>query len=194
LQNNTFEETSSNPMTDEEYVLYGKRTAIISFVVGTIIFVLHFFTSANILLLAGFIFIGVAALVNMILMFKISVRLTQDKTNIKQLNKVCKLMLVNIPVMLLYCWITIMLEDIARITFTNSTQTELTNIKIGGCEEKQIDKLEAGESTTVWIDVPGDCLIYINYLSRGQKKEKTVVGYATGGIKLQHNIDGENDN
>jgi hypothetical protein len=62
-------------------------------------------------------------------------------------------MLLNIPVILFYCWVAIILLDTMRITFTNSTQTTLTNINIVGCGGGHIDKLEVGESKTVWVDI-----------------------------------------
>ncbi|SHF79141.1 hypothetical protein SAMN05444396_101411 [Flavobacterium segetis] len=80
-----------------------------------------------------------------------------------------------------------------RITFTNSTQTTLTDINIVGCGGGHIDKLKVGESKTVWVDITGDCSIDINYLSNGQRKEETVAGYVTSsmGEKVNHKIDGK---
>lgn len=80
-----------------------------------------------------------------------------------------------------------------RITFTNSTQTTLTDINIDGCGGGHIDKLEVGESKTVWVDITGDCSIDINYLSNGQRNGETVAGYVTSsmGQKVNHKIDGK---
>jgi len=103
--------------------------------------------------------------------------------------------LLNIPVLFFYCWVTGILLDTMRITFTNTTKTTLTNINIVGCGGAHIEKLENGESETVWVDITGDCSIGINYLSEGQKKEENVAGYLTPlmGQKMEHNIGGEND-
>ena len=81
-----------------------------------------------------------------------------------------------------------------RITFANSTQTTLTNINIVGCGGGRIEKLESGESETVWVDVTGDCSINIDYLTNGQKKEESVAGYVTNsmGQKMKYNICGQN--
>lgn len=78
-----------------------------------------------------------------------------------------------------------------RITFTNSTQSTLTNINIVGCGGGHIDKLEVGESKTVWVDITGS--INVDYLSNGQQKEETVAGYVTSsmGQKVNHKIDGK---
>jgi len=80
-----------------------------------------------------------------------------------------------------------------RITFTNYTGTQLTDINIVGCGGGHIDRLENGESKTVWVAIKGDCSIYLDYLSNGQRKGETVAGYVTSsmGQKLNHKIDGK---
>ena len=90
-------------------------------------------------------------------------------------------MLLNIPVMFFYCWVTIILLNTMRITFANSTQTTLTNINVVG-GGGHIDKLESGESETVWVDIIGDCSIDIDYLYNGQRKEESVAGYVTSSM------------
>jgi hypothetical protein len=52
-----------------------------------------------------------------------------------------------------------------RITFTNVTGTEISDIQIVGCGGGYIDKLEKEESRTVWIAITGECSIDTNYLS-----------------------------
>lgn len=81
-----------------------------------------------------------------------------------------------------------------RITFTNTAPITLTNIHIVGCGGAHIDKLESGESETVWVEITGDCSIGIDYLSGGQKKKESVASYVTStmGQKMKHNIGGEN--
>lgn len=182
-------------MTTERHIKLGRQTALISFVLGTIIFGLYFLTSSFDLLLLGGGFIFLAVLVNIGILILILVKAYKDKENRKKLLKICGGMLVNIPVMLFYCWVTVILLNTMRITFINSTQTTLTNIKISGCGGGHIDKLESGESETVWVDITGDCSINIDYLSNGQRKEEGVAGYVTStmGKKMKHNIGGKNE-
>lgn len=80
-----------------------------------------------------------------------------------------------------------------RITFTNQTGKEITDINIIGCGGGHIDNLAVGESETVWVSITGDCSISIDYLSDGQRKEEQVAGYVTSGMgqKLNHRIDGK---
>ena len=80
-----------------------------------------------------------------------------------------------------------------RITFTNSTQNKLTDIKIVGCETEHISELEPNESKTVWVGITGDCSITLEYLENGEQKKEMVAGYVTNGMgqKMKHKIDGK---
>lgn len=80
-----------------------------------------------------------------------------------------------------------------RITFSNETGVDLTDINIVGCAGGHIDKLEKGESKTVWVTLTGDCSIHIEYLANGQRKVETVTGYVTSsmGQNLNHKIYGQ---
>jgi hypothetical protein len=182
-------------MTTERHIKLGRQTALISFMLGTGIFGLYFLTSSFELLFVGYGFIALTGLINLGILISVLVKVNKDKDNRKKLLTTCGIMLLNIPVMLFYCWVAIILLDTMRITFTNSTQTTLTKINIVGCGGGHIDKLEVGESETVWVDITGDCSIYIDYLSNGQRKEESVAGYVTSsmGQKMKHNIGGQNE-
>jgi len=182
-------------MTTERHIKLGRRTALISFLLGTAIFGLYFLTSSFGLLFLGYGFIALTGLINIGILISILVKATKDKDNRTKLFKTCGLMLLNIPVMLFYCWIVIILLNTMRINFTNATQKTLTNINIIGCGGGHIDKLESGESKTVWVDIIGDCSIGIEYLSNGQNKEESVAGYVTNsmGQKMKYNIGGQNE-
>jgi hypothetical protein len=182
-------------MTTERHIKIGRQTALISFLLGTGIFGLYFLTSSFELLFVSYGFIALTGLINIGILISILVKANKDKDNRKKLLTPAGLMLLNIPVMLFYCWVAIILLDTMRITFTNSTQTTLSNINIVGCGGGHIDKLEIGESETVWIDITGDCSIDIHYLSNGQKREESVAGYVTNsmGQKMKHNIGGQNE-
>jgi hypothetical protein len=70
----------------------------------------------------------------------------------------------------------------------------LKDINIVGCETKYINKLEKGESKTIWIGITGDCHIGINYIANGERKEENVAGYITNGMgqKMKYHIGGQN--
>ncbi|MFV0529921.1 MAG: hypothetical protein ACK5MD_00590 [Flavobacteriales bacterium] len=182
-------------MTTERHIKLGRQTALISFLLGTAIFGLYFLTSSFELLFVGYGFIALIGLINIGIIILILLKATKDTENRKRLLTACGLMLLNIPVMLVYCGVVIILLNTMRITFTNATQTTLTDINIIGCEMEHIDKLDAGQSKTVWVDIIGDCTIYIDYLVDGQRKEENVADYVTNnmGQKIKHNIGGQNE-
>ena len=181
-------------MRTERHIRLGRKTAIISFILGTIIFGVYFLTSAWVLLFIGYGYIVIVGLINIVVLISLLRRAKKDKKNKHSLVKTSAIMLLNIPIMLIYCWIAITLLNTMRITFTNPTHSEIADIKIGGCASKHIDKIGAGESKTVWVGISGDCTIDIIYLIDGQPRHETVVGYVTNsmGQKIEHRI-GESD-
>ena len=182
-------------MTGEKYIKIGRITALLSFLIGTIIFGLYYLTSDFEFLFVGYGFIILTGLINIGVLIAILIKAGKDKSNRKRLLNTSGLMLLNIPIMIAYCWVVIILLGTMRITFTNETDTLLTDINIVGCGGGHIDKLEVGESKTVWVEITGDCSIYIDYLSDGQRKEEKVAGYVTSsmGQKAKCKIDGKDE-
>ena len=183
-------------MNSDKQIKAGKITALVSFLIGTTIFGFYFWTSSSELLFIGYGFFLLAGFINLVILGTIIILLFKENTNKKRLFLTSGLMLLNIPVMLFYCSIAFVLLGTMRITFTNATDKILTDINIIGCEPKHIDKLEIGETKTVWVGITGDCTINIDYFVDGERKEENVVGYVTSsmGQKMKHNIGGHNDN
>ena len=102
--------------------------------------------------------------------------------------KTCLYMLSNIPVAFLYFWIAMMLFDTARITFKNMTSTILNNIKIWGCSEDYISELEVGQTQTVWIKIPNECGIRIDYKYQKENVREYVVDYISRGKIINFEI------
>lgn len=180
-------------MKSKKYITLGKVTALISFLIGATIFVIYFLTSDSNLLFIGYGFIVLAGIVNMIILIAILAKSKSETTNRKKLFKTCGLMLINIPIMFLFIWLSMILIGNMRITFTNGTNNKLTDIKIVGCETEHIAELEPNESKTVWVGITGDCSIALEYLENGKLKKETVAGYVTNGMgqKMKHKIDGK---
>ncbi len=180
-------------MNAKGYIKLGVVTAFISFLLGTIIFLLYYFTSHSDLLLVGYGFIPLAGLVNIGILAAILIKAENDEENRNKLLSTCGVMLLNIPVLVFYCWITLILLGVMRITFINDTGTEISDINIKGCGGGHIKQLKAGESETEWVEITGDCSIHINYFEEGERKEEQVAGYVTSsmGQKLTHKINGQ---
>lgn len=181
-------------MTTEQSISLGRQTAFFSFLLGTAIFVGYFLTSLFQLLVLGFAFIVLIGLINLGVLIFILVKARSDNDNSIKLLKTGGLMLLNIPALLFYCWMVVILLNTMRITFTNATQKTLTNINIEGCSGGYIDELEVGDSKTVWVSITGDCSITIDYLTNGQQKQERVASYVTKsmGQKIKYAIGGQN--
>jgi hypothetical protein len=179
-------------MTTEHYNKLGRITALISFLIGTVIFGLYYQTSQFNYLFIGYIFIALAGIVNFVLLILICFKSEKEKDVIKKkkLFRTCSLMLLNIPVLIFYIWVSTILLNTMRITFTNYTGAAIKDIKIEGCSGGYIDKIENGEHKTVWITITGDCSLNIEYSENGQLKTETVSGYLTTsmGQKMIHTI------
>ena len=181
-------------MKSEKHITLGKGIALISFIIGTLIFGFYFLTSNSNLLLIGYGFIVVAGIANLMILIAILTKSNSDLANRKSLLKTGGLMLINIPIMFFFIWVSLVLIGNMRITFTNSTQNNLTDIKIVGCETEHISELKPNESKTVWVGITGDCSITLEYFENGELKKETVAEYVTSGMgqKIKHKIDGKN--
>ena len=180
-------------MTSEKYNTLGKVTAAISFIIGALIFGIYFLTSNSDLLFIGYGFIVLAGITNLIVLIAILAKSKSDLTNRKRLLKTSGIMLINLPIMFLFIWFSLILIGNMRITFTNGTNNKLTDIKIVGCETEHIAELEPNESKTIWVGITGDCSINLEYLENGELKKEMVAGYVTSGMgqKMKHRIDGK---
>ncbi len=179
-------------MTSQKYISVGKITALISFLIGMLIFSMYYLTSDSNLLFLGYGFVILAGIINLIILSAILLRSQIDKVHRRGLLKTVGLMLLNIPIMLVCMWMAIIVLGNMRITFTNGTQNKLSNINIVGCESEHLVELEPNESKTVWIGITGDCSITVEYMENGELKSEMVASYVTVGMgqKVKHKIDG----
>lgn len=114
-------------MTTEQNIKRGRQAALISFLLGTSIFGIYFLTSSFKFLFVGYGFITFAGLINVGILISILLKVNRNKENRKKLLTTCGLMLLNIPVILVYCWVAIVLVNTMRITLTNSTRAILSD-------------------------------------------------------------------
>lgn len=163
---------------------FGKNTALISFFIGSIIFLLYFLTSSLIFLIIGYGYFVLCLLFNLGVLAILLFKAISNKKNRSPILGSCGLMLINIPVLILYCWLAIELLGTVRITFKNDMGSLLSDIKIVGCGGGYIEELDVGESKTIWIEIPSDCSIHLEYAIDGEKIEEVVVGYTTGMIDI----------
>ncbi len=149
------------------------------FTIGTIILILFAFSLSTTIGMLGYIFTGLAVFIGIVYLIILTVRVVTNKVDRSTGIKSALVLIINIPIALFYTYLVIVLLNYARITFENATGQELTSIKILGCQEIEIETLKTGESKTVWIDIPSDCQVDIEYELNGEIKKETVADYLT---------------
>jgi hypothetical protein len=171
-----------------------RLTSLISFILGSGLFALYYLTDSFSLLFLGLGFIIVAGFVNLFFFIRVVRQILKSIDNKQHLYITSGLMLLNIPIMFFYCWLTTVLLNTMRITFVNETASTLTDIKIFGCEEKHLDKLKPNEKKLVWVGITGDCSVNIEFKKDGKIESENVSGYTSNnmGQRMTHKIGWEN--
>lgn len=171
------------------------KLALGFFVIGTIILLSFAIKLSSTVAMLGYIYTAFAFLIGSIYVIIITIKIVSKKLDFRTGVKVILVMMLNVPISLFYIFIVLTLMSYARITFENTTEYNLTSIKISGCQNKEIKELRTGESKTVWIGIPTDCQVDIQYEVNGDLKRETVVGYLTnsGGIVATYKIGSNQD-
>ncbi|MBL1222263.1 hypothetical protein JET18_15525 [Chryseobacterium sp. L7] len=97
-------------MKKTRYSTLGWNTFLISFVSGTLLLLGYLITKADFLIISGFYFVLIAAVVNLLILFY---ELLEFLTNIpdkKSSGRSVLLLLINIPVTMLYMYIVFSLD------------------------------------------------------------------------------------
>lgn len=167
-------------MTTEKNIKLGKWTAIVSFVVATVLMGLFYVTNSFTLAVFSYFFaLGAGILVNFFCLIALLIRAYQESSQRIKIVKTIGLMLCNIPVTILYIYFATVLFGTMRMTFINETGKPLTEVKIIGCEPKTIDKLDPYESKKIWVEITGDCSMKIEYVIDGEKRSEIIYSYIT---------------
>lgn len=172
------------------YSIVAKLTALLTFSLGTIIFLLFYLFDASLFLLLGYFYIVFAGIVNLIVLIYVIVKVKNDSSNKSSAYKSYAIMFLNIPAAFIYCCFTFIILNTMRITFNNTTNSTVTNIVIDGCDKKVIEKLDKGEKKTLWICIENDCSVQIHYLLNGKQIQGKVIDYTTilNGHKVTYDI------
>jgi hypothetical protein len=181
-------------MTTPALQKIGKKTAIVSFVGGTSLFLLYFITANDNLLFGGLAYIAIVGIFNFAILTLIVIRAFKDQQQKGRLFRTAGLMLLNIPMVFFLFWLVGLLLNTMRVTIVNSTGQDITDVIIEGCERKHVMKIESGGSQTFWIKIPGDCAVFMKYKQGNSQRTEQVVGYLSSsmGGKTMHRV-GTND-
>ncbi len=171
----------------------GLYTALISFLIGTILLTIFYFTNSTTVTLYGMIFIGIAGLINSGVLVKVLIDLINEKKNRKKYFITTGIMLLNIPVVVIYFYFVMILMSTMRVTFINETGREISELKIIGGEIKTIDKLGVGEKQTEWIGIKSENNLTLEYHIDGEIKTELIDSYMITGKRINHRIGNKSD-
>ncbi len=177
-------------MNNTKILSAAKRLAIETFVLGTAIFVFFWFTSGPGIGIVILLYFLIMIIINLLMLIRWAYFSYKHNLKGHVIWKAVGILLLNVPVAFLYCWFALILINTVRINFINSTGSEITNLKIQGCEEKFIENLSPKNNQRVWVHIEHDCGIYISYDINGKLKEEEVTGYVTNeaGFKMTFEI------
>ncbi|KXH82731.1 hypothetical protein [Chryseobacterium kwangjuense] len=97
-------------MKKVKYTSLGRNTFLISFLSGTLLLITYLITKADVLLLIGFYFVIIAAVVNMLILLYELIEFLNGLPDKKASGNSVLLLLVNIPVTMLYLYIVFLLD------------------------------------------------------------------------------------
>lgn len=97
-------------MKKKLYSTLGWNTFLISFVSGTFLLATYLITKADFLIISGFYFVLIAAVVNLLILFYELLEFLTNFPDKKSSGRSVLLLLINIPVTMLYIYIVISLD------------------------------------------------------------------------------------
>jgi len=158
---------------------FATRLSLTFFSIGTLLLVLYYFTLSSLVALIGYSYTGFAVLIGIIYLILIGFKVISKKITKITGIKCAGIVLLNLPFATIYFYFVMMLMTTARITFENATGHDISSLSIGGCINKELGELKAGESTTMWIAVKNDCSLVLFYKVDREPKLETAFGYLT---------------
>ncbi|WP_142602444.1 hypothetical protein [Solitalea koreensis] len=177
-------------METNELIKRSQKVSFASFLIGTGLLILFFFTNEFIALgsLPILLFLGVA---NLFLLVKLALKGLKEKERRKRVLLTAGIMSLNIPIVFLYAHFVFVLFNTVVVRFKNNTGKPLTNISVIGCDERTIQDLQPGQTEIEWIPITKNCIehrIEIKYEIDGVVKREVVDGYVVTGRRINHKI------
>src|SRR6188474_2410665 len=117
-------------MDTDELIKRSLNVSFASFLFGTGLLVLFFFTNSDFFALASLPIILVLGVVNLILLGRLGFKGVKEIENRKRVLRTGAIISLNIPVVFLYTYFVFMLYDTIVVRFKNETDKTLTNISV----------------------------------------------------------------
>jgi amino acid transporter len=179
-------------MTSSKLRRTGFLAAIITILLGSIIYFSYYFTSLDFLVYLEYIFIFAVTAINIIIILRIFKYLQRHKRNRRSLMVVTVFLITSLILSFIYFYFITSMLDTMRIKLVNAAAYELTEIKFSGCKKVRVQNLKPGESEFINIKIVRDCAIEVSYNAGGNIKNETITSYVTTsmGRKITYKIGG----
>lgn len=181
-------------MRPQKLIKIGIIAALLTILISSLLYFGYYFTSYNFIVYLEYIFIFLAGATSFIILLRILNHIAKHKRNRRSLIITSIIIVLSGVIALVYFRYMTSLLDTMRIKFVNESNYELSNIKITGCQKKQIPNIAPKGNETVWIKITRDCSINLSYSENGQIKNQVVSDYVTTsmGQQITFNIGNKN--
>ncbi|MCX6154009.1 MAG: hypothetical protein NT007_07610 [Candidatus Kapabacteria bacterium] len=154
-----------------------KIIALVTFLLGSLLFSVQFLSSESSIAFVAFFFILIAGAVNSIVVILLIIHYIKITTDRGRIVRTILTVALNVPVALFYTWFFYLLINTMRISFVNETNSIVGGITIEGCDQASyIERLSVGESKTVWVKINNDCMVTVRYKMGAIEINENVTG------------------
>jgi hypothetical protein len=170
-----------------------KRISGVSFLLGTLLLITFFFSNSYTVAMAGIPIICALALGNMVFLWRLIKMTVRERSKRRELIKTGTIMVSNIPVALLYFYLVLVLFDVVIVRFKNGINEPIEQVRIIGCDERNIGQLRPRQAKIEWIELQEGCLeksIAIEYELKGKRIKEIVYRYVVDGRRINYTIRG----
>ena len=177
-------------MRPQKLIRIGIRAGILTILLSSLIYFTYYFTSYNFIVYLEYAFIFLAGAACFIILLRILNHVKKHKRHRIPLLLTSGFILISGIIAVIYFRNLTTLLDTMRINFVNESRYVLTDIKISGCQKKQVENIEPKGSQTVWIKITRDCAINLSYTENGVVKNEVISSFVTTsmGQKLNFRI------
>lgn len=172
----------------------GYATGILTSAIATYIVSAHYYGFHSNTEMMGFFAIPIAFFVNLCVLIVIGIVADRNRMNWPFWPVLS--MFANIPLAFVYIWFTMYLTSYYRVTVINDTIHRITHIRLTGCDQATLPKLDPGEEKTIWIELNSDCSLRIGFTNHlGKKRDDVIAGYLTTsmGMTEEYHISGKDN-
>ena len=166
-------------MRPQKLIRIGIKAGVLTILLSSLIYFTYYFTSYNLIVYLEYAFIFLAGAACFIILLRILNHVKKHKRYRIPLLLTSGFILISGIIAIIYFRNLTTLLDTMRINFVNESQYVLTDIKISGCQKKQVENIAPKASQTVWIRITRDCAINLSYNENGVVKNEVISSFVT---------------